>query len=253
MQLTESEQEAHGLLKRHLERSIADTEVVVLNRNNSRDRLEPTTPVEADSPIELALREAEPRSCLAVRFARPHKEGDGRVALLECELCGKRGTERSTCEPLLVGGEVIGSVLLQHEGALTTEDDARIKSTVTQAAPVLANLRNLAIAELRAATDALTGLPNNRALQANMRRMVAHALRTSSPLAAGLLDLDHFKQINDTYGHGKGDEVLAAVAAVLQRHDPRERLRRALGRGGVHDPAARRRAGWRGRGGREDP
>jgi len=216
MQVTESEEEAHGLLKRHLERSIPDTDAIVLNRNNSHDRLEPTTPVAPGSSLEHAFTDAQPRSCLAVRFGRTHEEDPERTALLECQLCGKRGTERSTCEPLLVSGEVIGSVLVQHANPLAADQHDRIKNSVVQAAPVLANLRNLAIAELRAATDALTGLPNNRALQGNLKRMVAHAARTGTPLAAALFDLDHFKQINDTYGHGKGDEVLAAVGAVLQ-------------------------------------
>ena len=75
---------------------------------------------------------------------------------------------------------------------------------------MLANLRNLALAEFRAATDALTGLPNSRAVQDTLKRMVAQASRTVSPLAALMLDLDHFKQINDTYGHAAGDDVLAA-------------------------------------------
>ena len=46
--------------------------------------------------------------------------------------------------------------------------------------------------------------------------MVAHANRTMSPLAAVALDLDHFKQINDVYGHARGDEVLAEVGALLK-------------------------------------
>jgi diguanylate cyclase (GGDEF)-like protein len=89
------------------------------------------------------------------------------------------------------------------------------RESVAQAAPVLANLRNLALAEFRAATDGLTGLVNKRAVQDTIKRMVAQASRTVTPLAAIVLDLDHFKQINDSFGHGRGDDVLAAVGAVL--------------------------------------
>ena len=87
---------------------------------------------------------------------------------------------------------------------------------MTQAVTVLANLRNLAIAEVRAATDALTGLPNTRAVQDTIKSLVAQASRDGLDLSAALLDLDHFKRINDAYGHSRGDEVLAAVAMVLR-------------------------------------
>jgi diguanylate cyclase (GGDEF)-like protein len=80
---------------------------------------------------------------------------------------------------------------------------------------VLANLRNLALAEFRANSDALTGLPNKRATDDTLKRMVAYASRSLSPLSAIMLDLDHFKQINDRYGHGRGDEVLAAVGLAI--------------------------------------
>ncbi len=107
-------------------------------------------------------------------------------------------------------------MLVEHVDPLAGEHRDRIRNSVVHAAPVLAKLRNLAVAELRAATDVLTGLPNNRALQGHAKRMFAHASRTSTSLGVAILDLDHFKQINDNYGHGKGDEVLAAVGAALQ-------------------------------------
>jgi diguanylate cyclase (GGDEF)-like protein len=216
MQVAQKESEGHDFLKRHIERSIPGSCAIVLIRNNSLDHLQATTSIpEEDEELTARLVEAQPRSCLAVRFARSHDEGNGHRQLLRCDVCGSESW-RSTCEPLVVGGEVIGSVLVRHRDALEDRQRNALSVSVNQAAPVLANLRNLALAELRAATDALTGLPNQRASTDMLRRMVAQASRGVAPLAALLLDLDHFKQINDIYGHGRGDEALAAVGAALQ-------------------------------------
>jgi diguanylate cyclase (GGDEF)-like protein len=215
LQATASEEEAHSLLKRHLERSLPGSGVTVLTRNNSNNRLEAATAPQEGDPVTGRLVGAEPRACLALRMGRTHREGDANQ-LLECQVCEHAAAARSTCEPLLVSGEVIGSVLVSHEDRLAGQQDGRIALTVAQAAPVLANLRNLALAEFRANNDSLTGLPNKRATEDTFKRMIAQAHRSVAPLAVIMLDLDHFKQVNDRFGHGKGDEVLAAVGAALR-------------------------------------
>jgi diguanylate cyclase (GGDEF)-like protein len=213
MQITRDESEAYHLLKLHLERSLPGSDVLVLNRNNSHDRLEPMTELPADSTIAERLKGAEPDACLAVRLGKPHERGPDREPLLSCELCGKLPS--SPCVPSLVGGEVIGAVLVQHPTPLDTTNRRRVEASITQASPVLANLRNLAVSQARALTDQLTGLPNRRSIDDTLKRMAAYAERSVTPLAAVLFDLDHFKSINDLAGHEKGDEVLAAVGVAV--------------------------------------
>ena len=215
LQIANSEDEAHQFLQRHLERTLPATAAVVFNRNNSANRLEAVTPLPPGSPLAGTLRGAEPRSCLAVRAGRTHSESGGRPPLLSCPVCAQVPGS-SACVPLIVGGEVIGSVLLSRPAPYSEAEEQRIRESVSQAAPVLANLRNLAVAEIRAATDGLTGLPNKRAVTNAVKRTFAQATMTKAPLSLLLLDLDHFKQVNDQYGHAAGDQVLASVGAALR-------------------------------------
>jgi diguanylate cyclase (GGDEF)-like protein len=188
--------------------------VAVLNRNSSDNRLEVMTELPEASSLTRALEGVGPDSCAAIRLGRTHAREPEREPLLECEICGKL-PGASVCTPSLVGGEVIGAVLVERDVAIEEADERRVQETVSQAAPVLANLRTLSLAESRALTDTLTGLPNKRSIEDTLKRMTAHAGRSLSPLAAIMLDLDHFKQVNDLYGHNKGDEVLAAVGATI--------------------------------------
>jgi diguanylate cyclase (GGDEF)-like protein len=213
LQGARSEREAQRMLKRQLERGMADSSATVLNRNNSDNRLEAVTSMRADSPLAEAIPDAEPEDCLAVRFGQPQERAAGSSPLLLCELCG--GLAGSvTCVPSLVGGKVIGSVLVETPAPLDEGGHRRLADAVTQAAPVLASMRNLRLAENRAATDLLTGLPNRRSAEETLKLMLANADRSATQLAVALFDLDHFKKVNDVFGHEKGDQLLAAVGDV---------------------------------------
>jgi diguanylate cyclase (GGDEF)-like protein len=93
-------------------------------------------------------------------------------------------------------------------------------------------VRNSVLAETMqylALTDSLTGLPNRRALTRQIERELARARRYGRALTIALLDVDHFKAINDTHGHDVGDRVLREIGRTA-----REELRDtdALGRWG---------------------
>ncbi len=79
---------------------------------------------------------------------------------------------------------------------------------------------SLSKSEERARTDTLTGLPNRRALEEFCLTAQAAAMEGGQPLSAFLIDIDHFKKFNDSFGHGVGDQVLRLVAKAL-----RERVR----------------------------
>lgn len=69
-----------------------------------------------------------------------------------------------------------------------------------------------------ASTDALTGLQNRRSCQKNSKHLWSLAQRHKKPIAVLMIDIDHFKKINDTYGHDAGDTVLEQVSHVLNSH-----------------------------------
>ncbi len=215
LQGAEHEDEAQHLLQRHVARSVGGAEAVVLRRNASGNVLAASTDPSGVPGLAERLDGATPRDCLAIRRGAPYERGEGGEPLQPCGICGVLpGSSR--CTPSLVGGEVIGSLLVTHHKPLGSQAQETVSRAVTQAARVRANLRNLAIAEHRASTDGLTGLPNARSVRETLTRMVAQAGRVTAPLSAIALDLDHFKALNDRHGHQAGDEALAAVGAALR-------------------------------------
>ncbi len=120
--------------------------------------------------------------------------------------------------PLIKGERLLGALAIYAtERNRYTDEHTRLLDTVARlASDALANAVHHAQAESNALTDTLTGLPNARAMYMRFEQEVARAHRTGQPFQVIMLDLDSFKQVNDTFGHQTGDKMLREVARILQ-------------------------------------
>jgi diguanylate cyclase (GGDEF)-like protein len=135
-------------------------------------------------------------------------------------LWSESGAVASVSAPITVAGEVIGSIL----AAVTSDPDRlavtprladRLKGLAAQASIAIANARLVDQIRFQALHDALTGLPNRALILDRTEQMLARARRTHVPVAALFIDLDGFKDVNDSLGHGVGDQLLQAVSERL--------------------------------------
>ncbi|MCK6546801.1 diguanylate cyclase [Myxococcota bacterium] len=113
-----------------------------------------------------------------------------------------------------VGALVVGSTVSGQE--LTREEERIFDVVTAHAAVSLSNARMYAKMETMATTDGLTGLVNHRRFKELLTEALARAARFTRQVSVVMVDADHFKSINDTWGHPVGDLVLKRVAAILK-------------------------------------
>ena len=119
--------------------------------------------------------------------------------------------------PLIRGEQVMGAITLaaSKTGAFATQTRDMLGVISNQVTVSLQNARLYQSMEQRATTDGLTGLTNHRSFQERLEQLHALSERTGHSYSVILTDIDHFKSINDTYGHPVGDQVLKRVSAML--------------------------------------
>src|SRR5580704_7850979 len=139
------------------------------------------------------------------------------------EMPAADGVTSRLAVPMIVGARVVG--VLEVRGHSLAPTDAGILEALdalaTHAASAIEVARLHTELERRSEIDALTRLPNRHRFDDDLAAECARSLRYGRPLAFVMMDVDHFKMFNDTYGHQRGDEVLQEVATVVA-HEVRD-------------------------------
>jgi len=120
--------------------------------------------------------------------------------------------------PLVVGDRVVAALNVYRIGTdkqFTEAEVAQVERFATMAALAFESARQRDTLREQARTDGLTGLLNHRACHERLGEEIERAAALERPLSVVVLDLDHFKLVNDAYGHAEGDKVLAAAAEKL--------------------------------------
>ncbi|MBW1762014.1 MAG: diguanylate cyclase [Deltaproteobacteria bacterium] len=130
-----------------------------------------------------------------------------------------KGMESLLVLPLVAREEPIGTLIVAAKAPSAFGTSARetLEALANQLAVAMANARAVRQLEEMATTDGLTGCLNKRALLDQMEQKLMAAQRFGRKLSLIVTDLDHFKAVNDTYGHAAGDRVLKEVGGVLRR------------------------------------
>lgn len=184
--------------------------------NNSRDRLVLSSAWERPEGLELP-ETINPNACWAVKRGKAHTnhaDGGGKLC---CE--HHHGDDAVLEIPMIARGEIVGLLQLFAAGE---DAEARLES-VTSLGSALADGMSLALANMalreklrnQALRDPLTGLYNRRYMEDSLQRFVRLAERENREISLIMIDLDHFKRINDERGHAFGDQVLRDAALAL--------------------------------------
>ncbi|MCX5893421.1 MAG: diguanylate cyclase, partial [Deltaproteobacteria bacterium] len=165
-------------------------------------------------------RAFSPEECWALRLGEIHAVHNT-IGGLVCRHIAAPWPSGCLCVPLTASGEFQGMLALLNYGGqpdqtCPTEASQRLAAAAAkQISLAISNLRLRETLHAQAVRDPLTGLFNRRYLEGTLEREMARVKRKGSTLAILMFDLDHFKLINDSFGHEAGDAMLAAVGKLL--------------------------------------
>lgn len=166
-------------------------------------------------------REFLPNDCWAVRRGKSYRVDVGAGEPIRCRHVQAPPPFSYLCVPLMVQGEITGMLHIENDddfaGAGSDPGPQALAETAAEHAGLrLVHIRLADHLHDQAMRDGLTGLFNRRYMEESLLREIRNAQRNQSPIAIIMLDIDHFKRFNDSFGHAAGDALLRGIGAMLQ-------------------------------------
>lgn len=207
-------EEAYTALSQLILPLFPDTSGGIFLVSASKNLLEGVVTWGAASSQELFI----PDDCWALRRGRLHLVEDSQSELRCKHIHQNLLPAHSLCIPMMAQGEAMGVLYLTQQAG-STQTKQQLAVTVTEhIALALANLKLRELLRHQSIRDPLTSLFNRRYMEESLEREIHRCDRAAKPLGIIMLDVDHFKRFNDTFGHGAGDAVLRELGMFLQHH-----------------------------------
>lgn len=157
-----------------------------------------------------------PAECWGLRRGRPFASEQGVEGRQGLRCSHVHASGSALCVPLLAQGEVVGLLHLGRHTPLTARQERLAQTTAETLASALVNLRLRDTLKQQSIRDGLTDLFNRRYLEETFEREVRRAQRHKLPMGLIMLDVDHFKRVNDNHGHEVGDLLLQSLGRLLK-------------------------------------
>lgn len=218
------EEEAYEMISTNLPLIFPHSYGSIAIFSNSRNILRPVL-TWGVVPDGVAL-EFEPEDCWALRQGRVHTNKGDKTTPTCGHLEYLNDENMTICLPMQAQGETIGQIFVgaskKDRNEVTRAEMGTMRRVTEQISLALANLNLQRALKEQSIKDPLTKLYNRRYLEDTLTREIARTQRNEQSLTVLLMDIDHFKKVNDTYGHDAGDAVLAAFAKMLTTKSRKE-------------------------------
>lgn len=215
LDLAQTLDESSEIMSAYLSWLLPETTGTLYLYRNSRDILERKASWGDDTGEVETL---DPTECWGLRRGKPHFSA-GQTGLHCKHVSAELSAVPRICLPLVTQGEVIG--FLTVSGAALDEANGKIERDwverlTEQMALSLNNVQLRLSLRRQSVVDPLTELYNRRFMDESLKRELARTARSGKPIAVVLVDLDHFKHVNDDFGHEAGDGLLREVGRLLR-------------------------------------